>query len=58
MNQFDLVASPLRTAFVAGDAPAENFQPWTHVANQVPLDMGVTTYNRPFSAHRGKGFCS
>ena len=41
MNQFDLVASPMRTAFVKGDAPADNFKPWTHVANQVPLDEGV-----------------
>jgi YVTN family beta-propeller protein len=43
MNQFDLVASPMRTAFVQGTPPADNFQPWTHVANQVPLDQGVTT---------------
>lgn len=43
MNQFDLVASPMRTAFVEGNPPAENFQPWTHVPNQVPLDEGVTT---------------
>ena len=43
MNQFDLVASPMRTAFVHGTPPADNFQPWTHVPNQVPLDMGVTT---------------
>jgi hypothetical protein len=43
MNQFDLVASPMTTAFVNGTAPAENFQPWTHVANEVPLDQGVTT---------------
>ncbi|HZD76294.1 MAG TPA: bifunctional YncE family protein/alkaline phosphatase family protein [Acidobacteriaceae bacterium] len=43
MNQFDLVASPMRTAFVQGDAPAENFKPWKHVPNQVPLDQGVTT---------------
>ncbi len=42
MNQFDLVASPMRTDFVKGDAPADNFQPWTHVPNQVPLDEGVT----------------
>ncbi len=42
MNQFDLVASPMRTAFVQGDAPADNFKPWTHVPNQVPLDEGVT----------------
>jgi YVTN family beta-propeller protein len=43
MNQFDLVASPMRTAFVQGTAPSENFAPWSHVANQVPLDQGVTT---------------
>jgi len=42
MNQFDLVASPMRTAFVQGDVPADNFQPWTHVPNQVALDDGVT----------------
>ncbi|MGC2399413.1 MAG: bifunctional YncE family protein/alkaline phosphatase family protein, partial [Acidobacteriaceae bacterium] len=43
MNQFDLVASPMRTAFVQGTPPADNFQPWSHVPNQVPLDQGVTT---------------
>jgi YVTN family beta-propeller protein len=43
MNQFDLVASPMTTAFVQGTPPADNFQPWTHVPNQVPLDQGVTT---------------
>ena len=43
MNQFDLVASPMRTAFVQGAPPADNFKPWTHVANQVPLNQGVTT---------------
>jgi Phosphoesterase family len=42
MNQFDLVASPMRTAFVQGQPPAANFEPWTHVPNQVPLDQGVT----------------
>jgi len=41
MNQFDLVASPMRTAFVAGQPPEQNFQPWTHVPNQIPLDKGV-----------------
>ena len=41
MNQFDLVASPMRTAFVSGVPPVENFQPWTHVPNQVPLNQGV-----------------
>ena len=42
MNQFDLVASPMRTAFVQGEPPEENFKPWTHVPNQVALDEGVT----------------
>jgi hypothetical protein len=41
MNQFDLVASPMRTAFVKGKPPASNFQPYTHVPNQIPLDDGV-----------------
>ena len=43
MNQFDLVASPMRTAFLSGAPPAENFLPWTHVPNQVPLTQGVAT---------------
>jgi YVTN family beta-propeller protein len=43
MNQFDLVASPMRTDFVDGQPPAANFQPWTHLPNQVPLNQGVTT---------------
>ena len=42
MNQFDLVASPMRTAFVEGEPSSENFKPWTHVPNLVPLDQGVT----------------
>jgi hypothetical protein len=42
MNQFDLVASPMKTAFVEGEPPAANFKPWTHVPNQVPLTQGVT----------------
>jgi YVTN family beta-propeller protein len=42
MNQFDLVASPMRPAFVKGTPPADNFKPWSHVPNQVPLDEGVT----------------
>ena len=43
MNQFDLIASPMTTAFVKGTPPAGNFAPWTHVPNQVPLDQGVKT---------------
>jgi YVTN family beta-propeller protein len=41
MNQFDLVASPMITDFT-NNPPTENFQPWTHVPNQIPLDQGVT----------------
>ncbi|HLI83688.1 MAG TPA: bifunctional YncE family protein/alkaline phosphatase family protein [Bryobacteraceae bacterium] len=43
MNQFDLVASPMRTVFTLGMPPAENFAPWTHVPNQIPLNQGVAT---------------
>src|SRR5215471_874281 len=43
MNQFDLVASPMRTAFVEHEPSADNFKPWTHVPNQVPLDEGVSS---------------
>jgi hypothetical protein len=32
----------MRTAFVKGSPPRENFRPWRHVLNQVPLDEGVT----------------
>jgi len=42
MNQFDLVASPMRTDFVKGTPPAGNFSPWTHVPNQVALNDGVS----------------
>ena len=42
MNQFDLVASPMRTDFVKRKEEA-NFQPFNHLPNQVPLDQGVTT---------------
>jgi YVTN family beta-propeller protein len=42
MNQFDLVASPMRTDFVKHKADA-HFEPFTHLANQIPLDQGVTT---------------
>jgi hypothetical protein len=42
MNQFDLIASPMRTAFVPGTPPKENFAPYDHVPNQVALDEGVT----------------
>ncbi len=40
MNQFDLVASPMKEIFL-DNPPAENFKPWTHVPNVIPLDTGV-----------------
>jgi YVTN family beta-propeller protein len=41
MNQFDLVASPMRTLFT-DNPPKDNFLPWTHVANGIQLNQGVT----------------
>jgi YVTN family beta-propeller protein len=41
MNQYDLWASPMRTAFV-DDPPADNFKPWTHVPAGLALTTGVT----------------
>jgi YVTN family beta-propeller protein len=41
MNQNDLVASPMTTAFI-DNPPTEYFKPWTHVANGIALDTGVT----------------
>ncbi|MGA7560205.1 MAG: bifunctional YncE family protein/alkaline phosphatase family protein [Terriglobales bacterium] len=41
MNQFDLIASPMRTDFVVGPPPQSNFEPWVHVPNQIPLNEGV-----------------
>jgi len=43
MNQMDLIASPMRTVFVDGTPPAKNFDAWTHVPNQVPLNQGVSS---------------
>jgi YVTN family beta-propeller protein len=41
MNQFDLVASPMRTLFI--DSPPENnFLPWTHVPAAIALNTGVS----------------
>jgi YVTN family beta-propeller protein len=55
MNQFDLVASPMRTAFVKGTPPAGNFTPWTHVANKVPLcDKSVPGCPLPTTAADAK----
>ena len=41
MNQFDLTASPMSEIFL-DNPPATNFLPWTHVANGIPLNEGVT----------------
>ncbi|MBV8843321.1 MAG: hypothetical protein JO307_10975, partial [Bryobacterales bacterium] len=52
MNQFDLVASPMRTLFI-DNPPENNFRPWTHVPNQVELTMGVNqTPTQPIPAAR------
>lgn len=41
MNQNDLVASPMSNLFI-NNPPKNNFLPWTHVPNAIPLDLGVT----------------
>ena len=38
MNQFDLVASPMRIAFVKGKPPKSNFDPVTHLSNEIKPD--------------------
>jgi len=57
MNQFDLVASPMRTLFI-DDPPAANFLPWTHVANGVPLCYGVKGYVPPSNIPPSFNTCS
>jgi YVTN family beta-propeller protein len=42
MNQFDLIATPMRTDFT-NNPPTDNFLPWTHVPNDIPLNQGVTS---------------
>jgi hypothetical protein len=39
----------MRTAFVKGTPPKENFRPWRHVPNQVPLDEGVVASTAPIT---------
>ena len=46
MNQNDLVASPMTTLFT-DNPPENNFLPWAHVPNEVPLCYGVTGYVAP-----------
>ena len=47
MNQFDLVASPMRTAFVKGEPPEDNFKPWTHVPEPDPAGRGRYHESQP-----------
>jgi YVTN family beta-propeller protein len=56
MNQSDLVASPMGTLFL-NTPPAANFQPWTHVAAQMPLTFGVNqTATQTLPASCSDGF--
>jgi hypothetical protein len=57
MNQNDLVASPMRTLFT-DNPPVENFLPWAHVANEVPLCYGVPNYTPPSDIPSGFNTCS
>ena len=57
MNQNDLVASPMRTLFV-DNPPRNNFLPWTHVPNEVPLCYGVTGYTAPSNIPPSLNTCS
>ncbi len=54
MNQYDLIASPMKTIFVNGQPPAANFKPWSHTPNQVPLNQGVATTSAS-AAIKGSG---
>src|SRR5208282_2755902 len=54
MNQFDLVASPMRTLFTDYPPPA-NFNPWTHVPNALALNTGVSqTPTQPIPSCPGR----
>jgi hypothetical protein len=57
MNQNDLVASPMSTFFV-DNPPLNNFLPWAHVPNQVPLCYGVTGYTAPSNITPSINTCS
>ena len=57
MNQNDLVASPMRTLFI-DNPPADNFLPWTHVPNEVPLCYGVSGYSAPSNISPSLNTCS
>ncbi|MGA7521251.1 MAG: hypothetical protein WBW84_02145 [Acidobacteriaceae bacterium] len=57
MNQNDLVASPMKTLFT-DNPPAENFLPWAHVPNRVPLCYGVAGYVAPTDITSSLNTCS
>jgi YVTN family beta-propeller protein len=57
MNQFDLVASPMTTLFI-NNPPKNNFLPWTHLPNQVPLCYGVAGYTAPANIPPSINTCS
>ena len=57
MNQNDLVASPMKTLFV-DNPPQDNFLPWTHVPNAVPLCYGVSGYLAPTDISPSLNTCS
>jgi hypothetical protein len=57
MNQNDLLASPMTTLFT-NDPPLNNFLPWAHVPNEVPLCYGVTGYTPPTNVPSGFNTCS
>jgi YVTN family beta-propeller protein len=57
MNQFDLVASPMNTLFI-NNPPKNNFLPWTHLPNQVPLCYGVAGYTAPANLPASINTCS
>jgi YVTN family beta-propeller protein len=57
MNQNDLVASPMSTLFVE-NPPLDNFLPWAHVPNEVPLCYGVAGYTAPSNITPSLNTCS
>jgi YVTN family beta-propeller protein len=57
MNQNDLLASPMTPLFV-DNPPLDNFLPWAHVPNEVPLCYGVAGYTPPSNIPSGFNTCS
>jgi DNA-binding beta-propeller fold protein YncE len=57
MNQNDLVASPMSTVFI-DNPPLNNFLPWSHVPNEVPLCYGVAGYTAPTNITPSLNTCS